>query len=1794
MNNEFSSGELLNNINSLIESGFRYPDKDGFKTTLERDKALTNNSFSEDDLRRTLIDINDHNTDQLKLANKDTVNFFKWSAPINDLDKYENEKYCEFRIPINQMIDVKNRNQFKWKQYFRKWVTIEDIYQDWDTFQFNILLFINNRIYTDYKFWIDDQEVLIHFRYYDSWTRENAIVSIYKFDTLFQKRILISRNQMENLWEWKIPVSEIKDNTILNYDHLVCTINRTDEYNNRKTIHDATELLGNNLEFVSIKDGFIDCTNFGFRNKEMIKSESKHWIWLSLFAPKNFHEYPIILPTDFIYQTAPTKFTKVYSIDSADNVFNVNDSVKNIYIDQNQNKIDPRWKFMIRPIVLSDAFIESNEDYIPNYTEILDLKDSTVKAADLIEEFRFYLKEDLIITSKFDEYIEKIKYALNKIQTDYKAFLKTFGATLDNEFEKQLKFVFTIISDLEVNRQYSTYLKNLKFKNIRFFEEVSPLIYIPRNLVDNFYNIEVIKSMKEQHIWEIPESYKNKIRFSRPVSENDIWIFEYNLDDKSWKPNLDIKVEYKYPDVYILSSKEKIAGKIFKAFIFYTDLLNVREELTEHRKSTPKWDIDLKQYELEKIGKFHDIFIEKFYWMSLKEVYSSILKTNYRWKIIEYVCDNDFYNSFNKLFLESIDPYFKISLLSYFKSEYFNFPTESAINDFNKALKLQMNSFNKITNYELYLDKNWRPSYFDFKTIINNQFNFDNHLKNDQYCFKFENIYDIDIQYEVFLNGKQITDFNIIHEDSENASKIDSININKSLIDNVYNSKFEIPAENYNIYKVDKINIIDSGTGYSVGQNVFIKTNNQLIKFEVTKISGLLKGIEELKLLKQDFTVDPSVSESYLLQDTFNNIDDEFGISYYENLTYPGITKPATFTYSINDYSFISQRFDNLINDNRNENFMHQDKIISESYPLNGDPEFNWYLGSRIDNQQINQYYINKWYGINPVNFVTSSFRDDFSRYYNSFKSDYQLFAVDHFYFNNEDQDFIKCDLILDSIDKLPKNTNEWIEAQVGKYVLILNDSNYNNKRMKYRVRGFYKNGDIVYNKPVKSSQENSMLEINWNNVNSYPDYPSMIDQYSLNDWETMEYYRRIEELISDHKAKQILKPKKELQSYISNLSIDDLCVYNCTLNRWEDLSSNSWVLNLTENGFILKYIAEGEFSYIFKFYFNRNASNQLRNASLIRDAKVSVDSEIVKTINKPQHFIDIDLNRDLMIRKIFPYEYRKEFELEFNKYYMEVMLPPYMHFRNQLYLEDIIIFNKTTGEFENILDESKFRVDFFNENALGTSVETQTIINKIILSNPGKNFVDGTVWGWNDFYNIFIFGEIKANINTGEIESFRLTYNGTLPKIKTTLQFDLYQDLNQLISDKGTLLIEIETKEINIIEDGFINGVSNPLAPLPEHFRVFVKYPLVKGNKYQYELRIEKYRKEFKLQSNQSQLFPEFNIFNSLNQDQCYILNSNGRIPLVNPVTKRPNFIIEKTSYGSKVKLMNAYQANEVLTLVSEPYSMRTVFSLRDIPSHGYINLAGKINKPLNKKYFEFWCNGRLLQDEVSIITPTKLVLHGLTSLRNFSIIEINRDPNEYFSNEFVSNIFDDHTYFKWNLDTYLDAALESRLDYNYSLDEQRSLLYPIYPQVSESDPNYKFYPINKNIESDILIQINADILNSEQIKILYNILILNTPTINGFNLNSKTLSFEQIGIRPITDIQIINELNDEWKEEIESDHYLGEHFIINDHEWYGVIGFGFNEYGEIVTNPDQIIYSILNKKIININDLNKKINII
>ncbi|MBO5966373.1 MAG: hypothetical protein J6P91_04425, partial [Methanobrevibacter sp.] len=45
--------------------------------------------------------------------------------------------------------------------------------------------------------------------------------------------------------------------------------------------------------------------------------------------------------------------------------------------------------------------------------------------------------------------------------------------------------------------------------------------------------------------------------------------------------------------------------------------------------------------------------------------------------------------------------------------------------------------------------------------------------------------------------------------------------------------------------------------------------------------------------------------------------------------------------------------------------------------------------------------------------------------------------------------------------------------------------------------------------------------------------------------------------------------------------------------------------------------------------------------------------------------------------------------------YVMHFKVNPYIHFRNELHLEDVKIYNKTAGRFENVLDPTMFEVLF-------------------------------------------------------------------------------------------------------------------------------------------------------------------------------------------------------------------------------------------------------------------------------------------------------------------------------------------------------------------------------------------------------------------------------------------------------------------------------------------------------------------
>jgi hypothetical protein len=561
-----------------------------------------------------------------------------------------------------------------------------------------------------------------------------------------------------------------------------------------------------------------------------------------------------------------------------------------------------------------------------------------------------------------------------------------------------------------------------------------------------------------------------------------------------------------------------------------------------------------------------------------------------------------------------------------------------------------------------------------------------------------------------------------------------------------------------------------------------------------------------------------------------------------------------------------------------------------------------------------------------------------------------------------------------------------------------------------------------------------------------------------------------------------------------------------------------------------------------------------------------------------------------IRIRKLFPFEQKETFILgtDGNTNYGRVINfkpAPSIHFHNKLYLDDVKIYNKTTHSFENIFDVNRFEIRFKDDKVKNIGKEVNRKVISTIISLAGNNFYDGYVWGYNSEYDIHIFGEVTAN-EIGYIETFTLTHCSKMPNDDIDLDFEIYQTEHQSPLHRALIMIGFATEDKIVYEDGYIHNVTSRWSILPKEIQILVKYDL--NDLYEYEISIIKTHKQYKFTMTETLLTPTVRIYESISANRMYILTDNGRLPVINPSTNRPTIRSRETSYGTDVTFTGLFRNMEEIDLRVLPYPVRSVYTLRDIPRSGYIDLKGKINKPLSRRYFEFWVNGKLLSDEVTIVSPTKLFLHGLKSLKNLEILEIDRDPNEYFSDLFLELKYLDNGRIInfWDYDTYLDKALEGELEDNYSRVEQEHLLSPVWRQVEKDHPSYKDYPPNENNEPDVLLKVNnaSSIIGSDvntgtspdfgNIDISFDGLIIDGPRIEGILLTNN--KFTQYGLLPIDDETIVDMYNEEWAQEINDDPYLGEHVVISNNEWYGTVTRLYDEYGIRVHNLDDSAYKV------------------
>ena len=1063
---------------------------------------------------------------------------------------------------------------------------------------------------------------------------------------------------------------------------------------------------------------------------------------------------------------------------------------------------------------------------------------------------------------------------------------------------------------------------------------------------------------------------------------------------------------------------------------------------------------------------------------------------------------------------------------------------------------------------------------------------------NDLFMFKFENTHELDIQYEVFLGGKQINDF-IFRKETDGVSNVkstDVIYLNANRVMELKDNSIYKEGENYFVYKITDIKIDDPGAGYTLGQVIVVNTEQVPLKLKVTKLDGTpYNGIVEVEIDDSNAPfngVDPVGVNVPAVMSSVNNIDDEYNSGYYDSIPAEGIVKPATLSYPVEEYPFTSRRFDDLPGGNRNQTWMYPE---IDSDKKVGDPEEGWCLGKRAGDGHF-------YDGINPAIAPTDGIIEYSKMTPPGIDNKSEFQSIQQLLIHNSESPRYNADFVVATYDKLPRKTNEWPAAAPGKIVVVESDETNNGHRMAYMLRTFTVTGYFIYEKPEYCDYIWNVFKINWNDIDCYQDMPTLKAQYPSDKWRIYPSYKAILNDIEEGHIERQYTPVVRNRSYISNLTIDDLSVFNHTTNEWEDLTSPAWSLNVINDdinqnwGFELAYNVNGFYKYDMELFLNKTKIDQTRTSETKRNARFTISTDIKSEVDSNTTNKSINTGRQLRIRKLFPYEQSESFIVNNDNKEMHFIMNDYDQFKNEIHAEDIMLFNKTANRYEPLLDSSVYELRFKDDKATQQGMETQKIFKNVTIAYSGTGFSNGYVWGYNKDNDAHIFGRVTASMITdGGIITFTPLHCSKYPEDNSMWEFVIYQFSTQNISDAARVIIEFRTEKIDVYGDGWIHDVKNPMSPVPKEFKIICKYDFEYDM--EYEVTISKVSKTFVFVRDSWEVFPTFHLDNYwVPEDRIYIVTDKGRFPLINPSTGKPSMLINYTESGTDVKFLNVYNKYDHFEVHTTIYPMRSVYTQRRLPENGYLDLAGKINKPLNKKYFEFWINGRLLDDEVTIISPTKVFFHGLKSLRNLEIIEINRDYNEYFSDVFLGIETPQYSrpYPVWNMTTYLDDALSGTLEgENYTTSEQEYLLAPVWHQVPIDDPEYKNYPPNQDTEEDILLRVDSYVEVTESGMMPYQFAVINVPTIEGAQITGRTLEFGNFGFTPITNSDIMDYINEEWAEEIangEIDMYT----LVTNTNWYGYGTKLYDEYGVLVHNLNDAAYVVADDNIIVIDTSN------
>lgn len=330
--------------------------------------------------------------------------------------------------------------------------------------------------------------------------------------------------------------------------------------------------------------------------------------------------------------------------------------------------------------------------------------------------------------------------------------------------------------------------------------------------------------------------------------------------------------------------------------------------------------------------------------------------------------------------------------------------------------------------------------------------------------------------------------------------------------------------------------------------------------------------------------------------------------------------------------------------------------------------------------------------------------------------------------------------------------------------------------------------------------------------------------------------------------------------------------------------------------------------------------------------------------------------------------------------------------------------------------DEPRYMFIFKNE--------FRTTFNEIIFTIDGEDYMPDKHYRTSRYEFVYIPTDLIKKDSIMEVEKIKTFARDEV--VTFTNLFDIKEFEIKMFDDKVqvyhndifvtdletseylenedfSVLIKVDGKWLEINEDCFYT--------ITDKYRVKINNDAYLNRPLKVNVRKNYAREIHKLDSIEQTLTMLTFAFDCNNDPRHIRLYKNGRVvprqyfdPVFNSNTN------EGLSY---IMYAREKVIGDTFMIECVPYKMKEVHYERFIKPNKVIDLYGKIDKPLNLKWYDVYLNGRkLTKQNIEIISPCKFILRNVSADQHLSIVQNDRDENEWYGfhtpTDIIDKIFD------------------------------------------------------------------------------------------------------------------------------------------------------------------------------------------